>query len=92
MRSPQRRATVGILIQLLVGVTASPGYGQADSGSRVRVTTAAIGGGTGLLLGLIASTRKTVSGAGLGALIGAVSHREEWEEVPLPVASPRSPE
>jgi hypothetical protein len=116
MRSPQRSAAVGILIQLLVGATAGPVYSQADSGSRVRVTTnvrsqrplvgtlisvdtdsfrlrasttrklvalptasivrversrnrrtnpgggavlgAAIGGGTGLLLGLLASTEK----------------------------------
>jgi hypothetical protein len=168
MRSPQRSAAVGILIQLLVGATAGPVYSQADSGSRVRVTTnvrsqrplvgtlisvdtdsfrlmastsrklvaiptasivrlersrnrrtnagggavlgAAIGGGTGLLLGLLASTEKdsfyevdggdvvvaalvlAVAGAGVGALIGAVSHREQWEEVPLPPALPRSPE
>lgn len=64
-----------------------------------------MGGGTGLLLGVLASTEEGsfyqigaddvvvaalvlgAVGAGVGALIGAVSHREEWEEVPRPVAS-----
>jgi hypothetical protein len=73
------------------------------------VLGAAIGGGAGLLLGVLASSEDggfyevgagevavatlvlATVGTGLGALIGAASHREQWEEVALPISlTPRS--
>ena len=66
------------------------------------VIGALIGGGTGLVLGLLASSEDdswfevgpgeiaaasltlAAMGGGLGAIIGAVSHRERWEPMPIP--------
>jgi hypothetical protein len=66
---------------------------------------ALVGGATGLVLGLLASSEEdsfveigpgevagvtlffAAAGGGLGALIGAASHRDRWEPMPLPARS-----
>jgi hypothetical protein len=76
--------------------------GQRPSTGRGARIGALVGGGTGLLLGIAASSESDswvqigaeevavvtvvfgLAGAGVGALIGSVSHHEQWDSVPIP--------
>lgn len=81
---------------------------KRSNAGRGAVIGALVGGGTGLILGLIASSEEdsfyeigpgevvgvtallAAVGAGGGALIGSMSHRDQWEPLPLPARADRA--